>query len=205
MVSMDATSAEKDYIDYTTPLFSIFPFFALGVSKMEEIRDVKVLGAGEFSRKFKDFSKIFESGETLIERDDIGLWILAIFPANRWIEENNVREGTLFYEEAAPTSDPRRFACVSEGRLILGECDYYIDGEELANYLEDTLEDYERVEEEVREFTEKQRWWCISCSSYMLAEPVFSIKVRESGEKVITIKLYCSYCGQYLDTVYQYE
>jgi len=167
--------------------------------------EIKVVEPNNFSRIFKDFQKIFESGETLIARNDIGLWILAIFPANCWIEENKVREGTLFYEEAAPTSDPRRFIYASKGRLILGECDYYIDGEKLANYLEDTLEDYERIEEEVREFTEKQRWWCISCSSYMLAEPVFSIKVRESGEKVITIKLYCSYCGQYLDTVYQYE
>ena len=183
------------------------PLFLLGGKMKEEVRDaeIKVVESSNFSRIFKDFQKIFESGETLIARNDIGLRILAIFPANCWIEENKVREGTLFYEEAAPTSDPRRFALVGKRRLILGECNYYIDGEELANYLEGTITLYEKVERDVRWLTEKQKWWCISCSSYVLTVPVFSIEVSGNGEKVITIKLYCSYCSLYLDTVYWHE
>ena len=164
---------------------------------------VRVMEIEEFSRKFKDFQQIFERGETLIARNDIGLWILAILPADTI--DDDVQEGVLFYEEATPTSDPRRFAYTSQGRLILGECDYYIDGDELVKYLEDTIALYEEAEEDVNELTERQRWWCVSCSSYVRAEPSLSIEVRESGDKVITIKLYCSYCGLYLDTLYSYK
>ena len=77
---------------------------------------VDVLSVGRFSQRFKDFQHIFDYAETFLDRSDIGLWILGIFPA----EEK--KEDALFYEEALPTTDPRRFICFREA-IVVGWCE----------------------------------------------------------------------------------
>jgi len=93
--------------------------------------EVKILEVSEFSQKFKDFQQIFES-DTLIDRSDKGLWILAILPSK---EEKEA----LFYEEALPTTDTRRFVLYKNGKVVIGEADYYIDADEIVRVIEEEV------------------------------------------------------------------
>ena len=94
--------------------------------------EVKILEVGEFSQKFKNFQQIFES-DTLIDMSDKGLWILAILPSK---EEKEA----LFYEEALPTTDTRRSVLYKNGKVVIGEADYYIDADEIVRVIEKFLE-----------------------------------------------------------------
>ena len=98
--------------------------------------EVKILEVGEFSQKFKNFQQIFES-DTLIDMSDKGLWILAILSPK---EEKETQKETLFYEEALPTTDTRRFVLYKKGKVVIGEADYYIDADEIVRVIEKFLE-----------------------------------------------------------------
>jgi len=93
--------------------------------------EIKIMKVDEFSQKFKDFQQIFES-DTWIDRSDKGLWILAILSSN---EENDA----IFYEEALETTDTRRFVLYKEGKVVIGEADYYIDADEIVRVIEEEV------------------------------------------------------------------
>ena len=161
---------------------------------------VDVLSVGRFSQRFKDFQHIFDYAETFLDRSDIGLWILGIFPA----EEK--KEDALFYEEALPTTDPRRFVCFREGKVIVGEADYYIDAEQLLIYLEDTIKQYNELQEKVSKFVKTQALHCKYCSKYVFGEvrDTLGFVVRRIESRKAVVDMYCRYCRRHLLRIYFY-
>jgi len=161
--------------------------------------EVRGIGSNKFSQKFRDY--IFDCGETLIDREDIGLWIFASYP----LEESEQGADALFYEGALPTTDTRRFIYFRQGNVFIGEADYYMDAKTLLKSLEETLKRYEELREKVNKFARNQKLYCRRCTKIFGGiRDTLKFIVRGIESKKAIVDVYCGYCRKHLLRLHLY-
>mgnify|MGYP007120029029 CR=1 FL=1 len=94
---------------------------------------VITLSSDDFYERFKSFAEMFEN-EPLITRNDIGIWITAILPHHSSAEELYCQAWDF------PTYDAIHFVAYLRDKIILGEADCNLEGEEIAKYLKEILQ-----------------------------------------------------------------
>jgi len=57
------------------------------------------------------------------------------------------------------------------------------------------------IREQINSIINNREWWCPNCSTYMPVEPVIEV---DKERQVVSAKLYCRRCDQFLDILHFY-
>jgi len=57
------------------------------------------------------------------------------------------------------------------------------------------------IRERINSIINNREWWCPVCQRYMLVEPLIEV---DKEKRVVSAKLYCRRCDQFLDILHFY-